>query len=275
MATPSSAPPGGAGRPAPHVPAPPPGPGQFRPPPGPGGFLPQRPAKPPLTKAQSTRLFLVSSIAVVLGLLGGLVATMVLPHVYAAQTTIRYSLGDQGSGSSDADRTLTTQTVMITGREVLQPVADSTSVPIDYLTKNVSATVVPNSEIINIQVNHSDRASGMLLADAIAKRYLEIANASDNRAQLQAQLDTAQRQLSNPATLPDAQAELQNQVTDLQTQIAQVASTSNLAAIVAPAYSLTSPVFPNTLMTIGIGALVGAAAAALIATNMVRRWNRR
>jgi uncharacterized protein involved in exopolysaccharide biosynthesis len=158
---------------------------------------------------------------------------------------------------------------------VLAPVADGTGVPIDYLTKNVTATVVPNSEIITIQVTHPDRASGIQLADAVAKRYLEVANASADRAQLQTQLDTAQRQLANPATPPATLVGLQSQVTDLQAQIAQVASDSDQAAIVAPAFSVTAPGFPNTLITLGIGALVGAAAGALICTNMVRRWTRR
>lgn len=277
MATPSSAPPGGAGRPAPRLPGIPPVPGQYRPPPGRGGpgMFPPRPSGPTLTSPQQTRLVLVSAIAVVLGLLGGLIATMVLPHIYAAQTTIRYSLGEKSSDSDNADRTLTTQTVIIGGREVLQPVADSTGVPIDYLTKNVSATIVPNSEIIQIQVLHPDRSSGIQLADAVAKQYLQVANTSDNRAQLQSQLDNAQRQLAVPTTPPDAVADLQGQVADLQSQLAQDASTSDLAAIVAPAFSQTAPVFPNTLITLAIGALVGAAAAALIGTSMVRRWTRR
>jgi capsular polysaccharide biosynthesis protein len=272
MVTPSSAPTGGAGRPAPRLPGPP-GPGPFRPQPGFGP--PPTPSRPSLTKAQQVRLTLVSSILVVLGVVLGLVATVVLPHVYAAQTTIRFSLGANDSGDDNADRTLTTQTVLITGRDVLQPVADSTGVPIDYLIKNTTATVVPNSEIIQIQVNHPDRASGIQLADAIAKRYLEIANDTGNQAQLQAQLDSAQRQLANPATPPDTVGDLQAQVGDLQNQIAAQATSSNIASIVAPAYSVTAPIFPDTLITLGIGALVGAAIAALVGSRMVRNWTRR
>lgn len=272
MVTPSSAPTGGAGRPAPRLPGPP-GPGQFRPQTGFGP--PPTPSRPRLTKAQQVRLTLVSAILVVVGVVLGLVATVVLPHVYAAQTTIRFSLGASSSGDDNADRTLTTQTVLITGRDVLQPVADSTGVPIDYLIKNTTATVVPNSEIITIQVNHPDRSSGIQLTDAIAKRYLEIANDTGNQSQLQAQLDNAQRQLANPATAPGAVGDLQAQVTDLQNQIAAQVTTSNIASIVAPAYSVTAPVFPNTLITLGIGALVGAALAGLIGSRMVRNWTRR
>jgi len=49
----------------------------------------------------------------VVGVLLGLVAQWCLPHVYAAQTTIRFSLGAANSGDDNADRTLTTQTVLI------------------------------------------------------------------------------------------------------------------------------------------------------------------
>ncbi|WP_084210796.1 hypothetical protein [Pseudonocardia acaciae] len=276
MATPSSAPAGGAGRPAPRPPGPPPVPGQYRPPAG-GGFGPpgQRPpSRPSLTKPQQVRIGLVSAILVVLGVALGLVATMALPHVYAAQATIRYNLSDRSS-AGDADRTLTTQTVIITGREVLQPVADSTGVPVDYLTKNVIATIVPNSEIIQIQVNHPDRGSGIQLADAVARRYLDVANDAGDRARTQAQLDNLQKQLANPATPPAQVADLQGQVADLQGQIAQLATRSNIASIVAPAFSVLAPVFPNTLITLGIGAMIGVLAAALAGTRMARNWTRR
>jgi len=270
MATPSSAPAGGAGRPGPRPPGPP-GPGQFRPPPNFGQYRPP-PPRPSLTSQQQVRLTLVSGIMVVLGLALGLIATIVLPHVYAAQTTIRYNLGE--NANDDPDRTLSTQTVLITGRDVLQPVADSTGVPVDYLLNNVTATVVPNSEIVQIQVDHPDRTSGIQLADAVAKRYLQVANGTGDRGQVQAQLDNAQRQLANPATPPDQVADLQSQVADLQGQLADSATSSSLATIVAPAYSLDSPVFPNTLITLGIGALVGALAAAAVGYRMVRDWTR-
>ncbi|MBO0873982.1 MAG: hypothetical protein J2P19_11375 [Pseudonocardia sp.] len=273
MATPSSAPPGGAGRPAPRLPGPPPVPGQYRPPSGYGPSGPP-PSRPRLTKPQQVRIALVSAILIVLGVALGLVATMALPHVYAAQATIRYNLSDSAS-SGDADRTLTTQTVIITGHEVLQPVADSTGVPVDYLTKNVIATVVPNSEVITIQVNHPDRGSGIQLADAVARRYLDVANGAGDRARVQAQLDNVQKQLANPATPPAQVADLQGQVADLQGQVADMATKSNIATIVAPAFSVLAPVFPPTLITLAVGALVGLVAAAIVGTRMARNWTRR
>jgi capsular polysaccharide biosynthesis protein len=278
MATPSSAPVGPSGRPAPRLPGPPPPHrGQFRPPaqPNPGFGPPRRPNRPALTEAQQIRLLLICSIAVVLGALGGLVATLVLPRVYVAQTTVHYSLSQSAAVSDDADRALTTQTVLITSRQVLQPVANSTNVPIDYLASNVTATVLPGSEIIQIEVRHPDRTSGVALADAIAKRYLNVANASDDLPQVQTQLNNATRQLSTPGNSPGTVTDLQNQVSDLQSQLTQLADTNNIASIVAPGFSVPQAVFPNTVATLGIGVLLGTAIAALIATNMVRRWTQR
>jgi hypothetical protein len=277
MAPPSSAPSDGRpgpGRPVPRMPGPPPPGARFGPPPGPG-MPPPRPARPALTKAQRTRLVLVCSLALVLGALGGLVASLVLPHIYAAQTTVRFNLGaDAAAANDDSDRLLTTQTVVITSRQVLQPVAASTGVPVDYLTKNVTATQVPNSEMIQIRVTHPDRPSGVQLADAVAKQYLQVANSSPDEAQLQVQLAAAQKALLTPA--PGTLTTLQAQVSDLQNQLAAATGTTNdQASVVAPAASIPAAVFPNVPMTIGIGVLVGALVAAGASVNLVRSWTRR
>jgi uncharacterized protein involved in exopolysaccharide biosynthesis len=232
-----------------------------------------------LTKAQRTRLVLVRCLLVVGGLLSGLVATYVLPHVYAAQAVVVFNLGETFSSKALADTTLTTQTLLITSGEVLQPVVKSTGVPLDYLAHNVTATVVsntnpgtsddnvPNSEVINIRVKHPDRASGIVLANAVAQQYLRVANSSDG--QLQAQLDKAQRKLANPDAAPDVIVSLQSQISDLQAQLDQNIAHNNLASIAAPAYSIDAPVFPNTLITLGIGVLAGALAAGLVSFMMV------
>ncbi|HZZ46200.1 MAG TPA: hypothetical protein VFE65_04895, partial [Pseudonocardia sp.] len=57
-----------------------------------------------------------------------------------------------------------------------------------------------------------------------------------------------------------------------QTPLAQLAGDTNLASVVAPAYSLPNAVFPDTLISLGIGVLIGAAIGGLICFNMVRRW---
>ena len=272
MATPSSAPVGPSGRQAPRLPGPA-GIGQFRPPPPNQAPGQRRPNRRALTKAQQTRVILVCCIAVVLGLLGGLVATLVLPHVYAAETTVRYSLGQ--AGSADSERTMNTQTVLITSRQVLDSVAQSTSVPLDYLHDNVTATVEPDSELIQIEVRHPDRESGVQLADAIVKRYLVVANVNSDQTELQAQLATATRQLTTPGTPPTTQAQLRSQVSDLQTQLNQLDTNAHLASIVTPPFPIPQAVFPNTPAALGIGLLIGCAAAALIVTNLIRRWTQR
>lgn len=278
MTTPRSASVGGGGR---SMLPPLPGMSGARPGGGPG-----RPGgRPSLTGAQQTRLRLVCSIVVLVGVLGGLLATVVLPHVYGARVSVLVNLGETSSSSALADTTLTTQTLLITSAQVLAPVSAHTNVPMDYLTKNVTATVVPNtnpgtlddnvpnSELIQIQVNHPDRASGVEIANEVAKQYLLIASGPND--QLQAQINNAQQQLANPVTTPDAALDLQGQITDLQNQLSANIQQGNLASIIGPAYSMTAAVFPNTLITLGIGALVGALAAALIGLRLVGSWTKR
>lgn len=263
MASTSSAPTGGAGRlPAARPGDPPRGPTQ--PPPG-WGAQPQV-AERPLTPAQRNRIVATFVVLVLIGAAVGLLATALLPKVYAAQASVRYSLG---RGAGEADRELSTQSVLITGREVLQGAATATGVPVDYLQNNTTAVVVPNSEIIEIQVRHRNRATGVQLADAVTKRYLEIAEATSPRAAVQKQLDDLQKQLATAAVAQ--QAELRLRVAAVQGQLDDLASTENLASIAAPAYSLPDPVFPNTLATVGIGALAGVVLAALVATRMIRK----
>jgi hypothetical protein len=262
MSSPSSAPTGGAGRlPATRPGGPPRGP--MPPPPNWGG--PPQAGERPLTPAQRNRIVAASLVLVLIGALLGLLAYALLPKTYAAQASVRYSLG---RGASEADRELSTQSVLMTSREVLQGAADATGVPVDYLQANTTATVVTNSEIIQVQVKHRTRATGVQLADAVTKKYLEVAEATSPRAAVQKQLDDLQKQL---VTAPVAQqAELRLRVAAVQSQLDDLATTENLASIAAPAYSLPDPVFPNQLATIGIGGLIGVLLAALVATRMIR-----
>ncbi len=256
MATTSPAPTGGPGRPAAR-PGPPP------------GYGAPRPADRPLTGSQRSRVVATFLVLVVVGAALGLLAASVLPKEYAAQSSIRYTIGRGSSG--DADRVLATQTVLITGREVLQGAATETGVPVDYLSANTTATVVPNSEIIDIQVRHGNRASGIQLADAVAKRYLEVAESSSPRAAVTKQLADLQQQLASGAPSASQLVELRLRVAAVQSQLDGLATTENLASLAAPAYSVPDPVFPNTLATVGGGALLGLIVAGLVANGQVRR----
>ena len=276
MTIPRSAPFGGASGPTSRPVGLPPLPGR-------SGNGPGR--RPALTRAQQARLRLVSAIIVLVGVLGGLLATVILPHVYAARVSVLINLGDTSAATSLADTTLTTQALLITSPQVLGPVSARTTVPIDYLFKNVTATVVPNTnpgtvsdnvpnaDVIQIQVDHPDRTSGMEIANEVAKQYLSVAGGPNN--QIQAQIDGDQRQLNDPTTDPNAALDLQAQISDLQNQLSSNVRGETLPSIVGPAYSVTAPIFPNTLITLGIGALVGILGAALIGFRLVKGWTKR
>ncbi len=252
----SSAPAGGPGHPLPGPAGPPP------------GYGPPRPAEATLTKAQRSRVVTTFVVLVLVGAGLGLLVATLLPKEYAAQSSIRYTIG---RGSDDADRVLATQTVLITGREVLQGAADAAGVPVEYLTDHSTAAVVPNSEIIHIQVRHPSRPTGVQLADAVARRYLEVAGANSPRAAVQKQLADLQQQLTS-GVVPAAQLpELRLRIAAVQGQLDDLATTENLPSLAAPAYSLPDQVFPNTPATVGGGALVGLIVAGLVSSALVRR----
>lgn len=264
-------------------------PGNRQPLPGPpggpqGGFRPgprYAPAPPPrrrLSPAQGSRLGLISGLIVVLGAAAGLAVTLLVPTLYAARTDIEYTVSrENASEFLRTDRNLTTQTVLITSRTVLGPVADANGVSPDELTGRVSAKILMGkdqvtSEVIEVTVLDPDRQAGVKLADDVAKQYLKVFAQNGPRAYLQAQLDEARRQL---ASAPAATApQVQTRINTLQGQLDTVNIAGNRAAILVPAYSVSAPAYPNPMLFAATGALCGLVVAALVAIALSRRWTR-
>ncbi|WP_156993703.1 hypothetical protein [Pseudonocardia acaciae] len=258
------------------LPGPPGGPqGGFRP--GPR-FAPAPPPRRRLTPAQGSRLGLISGLIVVLGAAAGLAVTLLVPTLYAARTDIEYTVSrENASEFLRTDRNLTTQTVLITSRTVLGPVADANGVSPDELTGRVSAKILMGkdqvtSEVIEVTVLDPDRQAGVKLADDVAKQYLKVFSQNGPKAYLQAQLDEARRQL---ASAPAATApQVQTRINTLQGQLDTVNIAGNRAAILVPAYSVSAPAYPNPMLFAATGALCGLVVAALVAIALSRRWTR-
>jgi len=252
-----------------------PGGGPFRPP-GPR-FVPPPPPRRRLTGAQGSRLGLYALVIIVLGAAAGLAVTLLLPTQYAARTLIEYNVSvENASDFLRTDRNLTSQTVLLTSRAVLGPVADANDVSADDLAKRVSATLLNansvNSEIIQVDVVNTDRATGVKLAGAIATQYLTVAKANSPANYIQTQLDDARRQLASAtaANLPT----LQSRVATLQGQLDTENITGNRASIVVPAYSVAAPAYPNPVLAAATGALCGIVVAGLVVIGLSRRWTR-
>ena len=249
--------------------------GPFRPP-GPR-FAPPPPPRRRLTGAQGSRLGLYALVIIVLGAAAGLAVTLLLPTQYAARTQVEYNVSvENASDFLRTDRNLTTQTVLLTSRAVLGPVADANNVSADDLAKRVSATLLNanavNSEIIQVDVLSTDRATGVKLAGAIATQYLTVVKANSAANYIQTQLDDARRQLASAtaANLPT----LQSRVATLQGQLDTENITGNRASIVVPAYSVAAPAYPNPVLAAATGALCGIVVAGLVVIALSRRWTR-
>jgi capsular polysaccharide biosynthesis protein len=249
--------------------------GPFRPP-GPR-FAPPPPPRRRLTGAQGSRLGLYALVIIVLGAAAGLAVTLLLPTQYAARTLIEYNVSvENASDFLRTDRNLTSQTVLLTSRAVLGPVADANNVSADDLAKRVSATLLNansvNSEIIQVDVLSTDRATGVKLAGAIATQYLTVVKANSPANYIQTQLDDARRQLTSATAA--SQPALQTRIATLQGQLDTENITGNRASVVVPAYSVAAPAYPNPVLAAATGALCGIVVAGLVVIALSRRWTR-
>lgn len=261
-----------------QLPAPPGGPqgAPFRPP-GPR-FAPPPPPQRRLSPAQGSRLGLIAGVIVVLGAAAGLAVTLLLPTEYAARTEIQYTVSQENASDFlRTDRNLTTQTVLLTSRSVLGPVADANGISADDLTDQVTAAPVMGapgvaSEIIQVDVRDQNRETGVKLADDIGKQYLKVVNENSPKAYIQRQLDDARRQLASAAAA--SAPALQSRITTLQGQLDTENIAGNQATIVVPAYSVAAPAYPNPVFAAATGAMAGLVVAALVVLALSRRWTR-
>jgi capsular polysaccharide biosynthesis protein len=263
----------------PPLPGPPPGmrmPG----PPMPGGFRFTPPPAPRrrLSGTQRNKLFGLVAMLVLLGAVLGFFVSLAVPTTYGAITTIEYNIAGENTGDFlKTDRNLTTQTVLLTSRNALQPVADANGVNVDDLTKNTSVTILNNSNIIQLEVKDQSPNGAVNLANAIAKQYLTVSNASSPKGYVQDQLTSVQKQLASPSTAGNTPANtiaLQAREAALQAQLDQMNLTSNQSTVLVAAYPLDHPVSPSGGGSALTGMICGLVIALIATITLSRRWTR-
>lgn len=236
-------------------------------------FPPPAPVGRRLTSAQGIRLGLIWLVVVMLGAAAGLAVTKSQTKLYAARTNIQYLVSNEdASDQLKVDRDLSTQTVLITGRSVIGPVAQANSVDPDELAANTTATIVPESAIIQIDVLNADPQAGVQLANAIAQEYLKLVGAGSPTVYIQQQLDNAKRDLTTASGTQAAT--LQSRITTLQGQLDVENISGTRASIVVPAYAVSGVAYPNSLLAAGTGTLCGVVLACLMAIALSRRWTK-
>jgi hypothetical protein len=265
-----TAPPGGRQ----PLPGPPPGrpPGGLPPPPGRPGWAPAAPRRPKLTDKQLWKLVRLLLALVALGALLGWVLSLVLPAQYAARTSVQYTIAGENTGEFlKTDRNLTTQVVLMTSRNVLQPVADANGISVTDLTGRVSATILGSSDIIQVEVRSPTRQGGIDLANAITKRYLEVADASGPKGYLKAQLDDVRAQQGTPGA--DAAA-LTARAAALQSELDDLNLTTNQSSVIVPAYSVEDVRYPDPTGSAITGGVCGLVLGLVSIITLARRWTR-
>jgi hypothetical protein len=217
---------------------------------------------------------------------------------YGARSEIYYQLTqEQPTGFLRQDRTLSTQLVALTSREVLAPVAAANGMTVDELAKQVHTSVLEDSEVLRVEVDNPSRTKAQALAGGIVTEYLkgarndnqtqavtylrgQIARIDGQEALLRSRLD----QLATDTITP-AQQQIQSQLDSLQNQRNSLQSQLDSATIdqlnqprieqLTQPYVLKDPVSPKPLRAAAAGALAELiVAAAFVAWWLSRRLTR-
>ncbi|MGH3857545.1 MAG: hypothetical protein ACRDR6_29475 [Pseudonocardiaceae bacterium] len=247
----------------------------------------------------TTRLALLGLTIILLGTAAGLLGALVLPKTYGARAEILYSNSQDQQGGGDPlrqSRQLSDQLVFLKSRNVLEPVAQKQGRQFTDLDKEVSATVLDNSEVIQVEADGPTKLAAMQTLQAVMDGYLtlirqpsgtilnlntQLAEAHASTTQIQArvqQLTTAVLNgTSTQTSLTDARTELTTSM-DREKAIQAKIDDRNLsgqagpnAQLLTPPYSLPDPVFPQPLIAAGTGALVGVLVAGAMAAVGARR----
>jgi hypothetical protein len=235
-------------------------------------FRPQR----MLTVAEALRLALIGLMILLVGTGAGYAGSLLLPEQYGARMQLRYNLTQaEPNELLREDRTLITQLVVLRSRPVLEPVASANGLTAEELSENTTAKIVESSEIIEVEIHDPSRERGQLMLQAIADRYIALANGPDEnpvRNYLESQLREVQERLRRPNVSSGEAGGLAQREAALLAQLDTLRLTGPPAQVLTPPYSLAEPVSPRPLFAATTGALSALLVAALVVLLVARRW---
>jgi uncharacterized protein involved in exopolysaccharide biosynthesis len=249
----------------------------------------------------TARLVLLALTIILLGTAAGLAGALVLPKTYGARAEVLYSSGQdqQSGGPLKQDPQLSTQLVYLQSRAVLGPVAQKEGRDFTDLSKDVTAQVLDNSQVIQIEAHGSTKLAAMQTLQSVMDGYLtligqptgvsrnldtQLSDAKANTAQIQTQVQQLTSATlagtSTQAALNDARAQLTaslDREKALQARIDELNLTGQTgpdAQLLTPPYSLADVVFPKPWIAAGTGALVGLIVACIVVAVGARRQTR-
>jgi hypothetical protein len=238
--------------------------------------------RPPLS-GTNLRLAVLCVIIVVVGAGAGCIVSLLLPKQYAARAEIQYSLSQAMPNELlREDRRLTTQLVLLRSRVVLGPVASENGMTPEDLAKDVSADVVNNSEIIEVEVRDRTRQRAQMLLTSVIGQYLTLANSDSQdpvRSYLESQLSEVRKQLQAPEVsasdttqLAQREKALLDLLQPLQAKPSTLQSPSGPPArVLAGPYPVAEPVGLTPLFAAAAGATTAFVVAGLVVLLVARR----
>lgn len=243
----------------------------------------------------------LATLALVVVLIGsgaGYVGALLWPPQYAARADLLYEIStEKSTGFLREDRSLTTQVVLLNSRQVLGPVAATARMPVEDFQKQVTASVVESSEVLQVEVRAPSPEAAERWTQDIVDGYLRIASKgseSDVDGYLHKQLDDVQRDLararvdvaklrgqeSRGVNNASTEATLQS-LTDREQQLLAKLDERNIAElessrpeIVVPPYAVPDPVSPRPAFAAATGAFTALVIAAGVVAVLARRRTR-
>lgn len=247
------------------------------------------------------RLVLLALTIILLGTAAGLAGALTLPKTYGARAEILFSSGQdqQGGGPLKQDPQQSTQLVYLQSRAVLGPVAQKEGRDFTDLSKDVTAQVLDNSQVIQVEAHGTTKLAAMQTLQSVMDGYLtligqptgvsrnldtQLSDAKANTAQIQTQIQQLTSAVlagtSTQAALNDARVQLTaslDREKAVQARIDELNLTGQTgpnAQLLTPPYSLADVVFPKPWIAAGTGALVGLIVACTVVAVGARRQTR-
>lgn len=218
-----------------------------------------------------------------------------VPRIYQATTTVIVGQGFFEPNPSPQDLAISQQLAltyvnMVQRRPILQGAAEALGLPYVPWSGNVSARIVPGTQLVEISVRDTSPERARALADGIAQQLIlqtptDSAEEQERGAFIQAQLQSLQENISateeeikgeqaklDAANSARAIQQYQANITALQQKLASYRSTyaallqtveggTNYISLFEPAAMPTTPISPRVRETIMLAAAIGLALA--------------
>jgi uncharacterized protein involved in exopolysaccharide biosynthesis len=116
------------------------------------------------------KLVILFILPVLVAALGALVAASQSKPVYAARSEVLLDL--RRLTWDTAERVLATDIVVAQSRALLQPVAETYQIPIQDLQRDLSAELIRNSSVVQLQYEHATPSLALAITRVVTERYI-------------------------------------------------------------------------------------------------------